>query len=67
MHSQMHSDSEMRRLHAEILSELRVSGVHVLGFGVAAVQLDVVHAPGGEGLGVGLKVAQRAGVAAAPG
>ena len=48
----------------EVVAELRVAGVPVSLCGMAAVHLDVVHLPLGEGLGVGLEVAQAAGVAA---
>ena len=47
----------------EVEAELRVAGVHVGGLRVAAVQLDVVHPPLGEGVGVSLEVSQDAGVA----
>ena len=49
----------------EVETELRVAGVHVGGLRVAAVQLDVVHSPLGEGVGVSLQVSQDPGVAAA--
>ncbi len=38
--------------------ETTLPGVHIIGVGVAAVQLDIVHAPRGEGVSVLLQVAQ---------
>ena len=44
------------------MTKLRVAGIHRGGLRVAAVQLDVVHPPLREGVGVSLEVAQYAGV-----
>ena len=48
----------------QVATKLRVAGIHVGQRRVAAVHLDVVDPPLGEGLGVGLQVAQTARVAA---
>ena len=48
--------------HVEVVTKLRVPGIHRGGLRVAAVQLDVVHPPLREGVGVSLEVAQYAGV-----
>ena len=49
----------------EVTTKLRVSSIPVCLCGLTAVHLDVVHPPLGEGLGVGLQVAQTAGEALA--
>ena len=47
----------------QVATELRVAGVPLRRCGGAAVHLDVVHAPLGEGVGVGLEMAETSRVA----